>query len=143
MYSASKDLTDVLQSFAEFEWGKGSIYIKKDEDWQYPPVIVWRYKEKDERRDQLIVEAVESFEGSTKWAISFRDRERLPGRNWMITPQRLEKFRKEIKDDPDIFDVEGAFAATEPEVGEVANREIPQLAEHIKKFVQARLSLVQ
>jgi hypothetical protein len=142
MYSPSKDLTDVLQSFAEFEWGKGSVYIEKDNDWQYPPVIVWRYKENDERRDQLIVDAVESFNGSIEWAISFRDRERLPGRNWLITPKRFKEFLIEIKDNPDIFDTKGAFAATEPEIGEAANRKIPQLAEHIKEFVQARLSVV-
>jgi hypothetical protein len=123
--------------------GGGGIIIEKDDHWKLPPSVVWRYKEKDERRDQLIVDAVETFKGSIEWKISFRDRERLPGRNWWIAPKRYRDFLDTIKDDPNIIDGEGAFAAVEPEVGEAANREIPQLAEHIQKFVQARLSAVQ
>jgi hypothetical protein len=147
MYDAmpcpAENLTDVLRLFSEIDWAKSGSIIRDDDDWNIPPDVVWRYKEKDERRDQLIVDAVESFSGNIEWTISFRDRERLPGRNWWIAPKQYRDFLDEIKDNPDIVNAKGAFAAIEPEVGEAANREIPQLAEHIKKFVQARLSVVQ
>jgi hypothetical protein len=136
-------LIEAMKNLGETEWYKYGPAIDDGETDPYPPVTVWRYKEKDERRDQLIVDAVESFNGNIKWAISFRDRERLPGRNWWIAPKRYKEFLDEVKDNPDIIDTKGAFAATEPEIGEAANRETPQLAEHIKKFVQAGLSVIQ
>jgi hypothetical protein len=141
-----RDVINVLESFGEIEWGSGGIVIRDDSDWRYPPVVMWRYKNEDERRDQLIVDAVNTFNGSIQWASYFRDRKRLSGRNWSIVPKRLKEFLEEIKDNPSIIeaagalDAEGAFAATEPEVGKAANREIPQLAEHIKKFVQEGLN---
>lgn len=139
----SRSIRTVIEKFGEIDWGSYSPIIKKEEDWKYPPVTVWRYKDKDEKRDQLIVDAVESFNGNIKWAISFRDRERLPGRNWSIAPKRFEEFLDEIKDNSDIFDVKGFFAATEPEVGKAANKELPELAEHIKRTVQAELAIPQ
>jgi hypothetical protein len=144
MSRSNTSLMDVIQIFGEIEWGRGGINVEEDGDWSYPPVVVWRYKEKDERRDQLIVDAVESFNGNIQWTISFRDRERLLGRNWSIMPQRFKEFLHEFKFDPDVFiSAERTFSGIEPDVGKAANREIPQLAEHIKKFVQARLSVVQ
>jgi hypothetical protein len=153
MYDAmpcpGENLTDVLRLLGKIDWGRSGIIIRENDDWKYPPVIVWRYKDKDEKRDQLIVDAVESFNGNIQWTTTFRDRERLPGRNWLIMPKRFKEFLGELENNRGIIDAvgaldaEGAFAVIEPEIGEIANREIPQLAEHIKEFVQARLSVVQ
>jgi hypothetical protein len=144
-----ENLTDALRLISEIDWSRSGIIMRDDADWKCPPVIVWRYKEKDERRDQLIVDAVKSFNGDLKWIITFRDRERLPGRNWSVMPKRFGEFLNELKNNPGIIDpdafisIERAFSKIEPDVGETANREIPQLAEHIKKFVKAGLSAVQ
>ncbi len=133
MYCPGDSLGAVLKSINEIEWGKGGIIIQDEDDRKYPPVVMWRYKDKDERRDQLIVDAVEFFKGNVQWTISFRDRESLPSRNWSIAPKRYEEFLDKIKDNTDIIDAKGAFAAAEPEVGKTANKELPELAEHIKK----------
>jgi hypothetical protein len=141
-------LLEAMENFDEVEWGGYGPAIDDGETDPYPPVTVWRYKEKDERRDQLIVDAVETFNGNLQWTTTFRDRERLPGRNWSIMPKRFKEFLDELKNNPGIIDAvgalnaKGAFAVIEPEVGKTANREIPQLAEHIKNFVQGRLSAV-
>jgi hypothetical protein len=144
-----KVLYEALKLIGETEWTGGALVIQKDDDWKYPPVVSWRYENKNERRDQLIVDAVESFNGNLKWIITFRDRERLPGRNWSIMPKRFKEFLDELINNPGMIDsdtfisTERAFSRIEPEVGEIANQEIPQLAEHIKKFVQAGLSVIQ
>lgn len=131
----------VLDLFGKIEWGSTGVIIEHNDDWKYPPVVVWRYKEKDEKRDQLIVDAVESFNGNLQWAVTFRDRESLPGRNWWIAPKQFKEFLNEFKPDPDIFiSAERAFSKIEPEIGETANRELSDLAEYIKKFVQKGLS---
>jgi hypothetical protein len=149
MYDAmpcpGKILYSALKSFGETEWTGGALVIQKDDDLKCPPVVAWRYKEKDERRDRLIVDAVESFNGNLKWTTTFRDRESLPGRNWSIMPKRFKEFLNELKNNPGIIDpdvfisAERAFSAIEPEVGKAANQEISQLAEHIKKFVKKGL----
>jgi hypothetical protein len=144
MSEFSRSIITEIEKFGDVEWYKYGPNINKDDAESNPPVIVWRYKEKDERRDQLIVDAVESFKGSIEWTIVFHDRERLPGRNWWIAPKRYKEFLDGFKHNPDVFiSARGAFAAAEPEVGEIANREIEQLAKHIKEFVQAGLSVVQ
>jgi hypothetical protein len=132
------ELFDVLELIGEIEWTGGAFVIQKDDDWRCPPVVAWRYKDKDERRDQLIMDAVESFNGNLKWIITFRDRERLPGRNWSIMPKRFKEFLDELKENPELIDPnlfissERAFSKIEPDIGEIANRELPQLAEYIK-----------
>jgi hypothetical protein len=143
-----KILYSALKSLGETEWTGGTLVMQKDDDWKCPPVIAWRYKDKDERRDQLIVDAVESFNGNLQWIITFRDRESLPGRNWSIMPRRFKEFLNELKKnpgliDPDLFiSSERAFSKIEPEIGEIANQEIPQLAEYIKNYVQKELSVI-
>jgi hypothetical protein len=146
MSTSTTGLIDTIQGFGTIEWGRGGIYLKKDRDLSYPPVVIWRYKDKDDRRDQLIVDAVESFNGNLEWIITFRDRESLPGRNWSIMPKPFKEFLNELKNNPSLIDksefisAERAFSRIDPEIGEIANRELPQLAEHIKKFVQQGLS---
>jgi hypothetical protein len=134
-----KEIIEALKSFGELDWYKYGPILKSEEDLERPHVTVWRYKNDDKNRDQLIVNAIESFRGKIQWAISFRDRESLPGRNWWIEPKDFQDFLYKIKDNTEIIDAKGAFAAAEPEIGKAANREIPDLAEHIKKVVQKGL----
>ncbi len=133
---------EVLKDFGETEWGGYSPVLDDGETDPYPPVTIWRYKEKDERRDQLIVNAVESFNGKLQWAICFRDRERLPGRNWSISPKQFEDFNTENTFEYGV-DSGAEFARLYPEIGKMANEELPALAEHIKNTVQARLAIPQ
>ena len=140
MFKLCGKLIETMKKFGETDWYKYGPAIDDGETDPYPPVTVWRYKDKDETRDQLIMDAVKSFNGNIQWTISFRDREKLPGRNWSITPKRFEEFLDEIKDNSEIIDAKGAFSVAEPEVGKSANRELPELAEHIKNFVQKGLS---
>jgi hypothetical protein len=142
-------LRNVLDFFGKIEWGSTGVIIENDNDWNYPPVVIWRYKYQDERRDQLIVDAVESFQGKVEWKISFRDRrETLGGRNWMIMPKQLYGFPENVENIQEFLDstgalsLDGAFAILHPEVGLAANQELPQLAEHIRKTVAEALNQV-
>jgi hypothetical protein len=140
-------LYSVLEFFGETEWVGGAIVIQNDDDLKYPPVFSWRYGNEDEKRDQLIVDAVETFEGNTEWIISFRDRERLPGRNWTIMPRKFEEFLYNLQDNPNLMkevgalDAKQASAIIQPEVGEMANLDIAKLAEYIQTSVQERLRI--
>jgi hypothetical protein len=141
-------LLEAMENFDEVEWGKYGPVIDDGGTDPYPPVTVWRYKEKDERRDQLIVDAVKSFNGDIQWEITFRDRESLPGRNWSIMPKRFQEFLNNFKENKETIkatgalSADGAFAVLEPEIGKAANRELPDLAEHIKNYVQKGLSVM-
>jgi hypothetical protein len=144
-----RSVRNVLELFGKIEWGRGGVIIENDNDWNYPPVVVWRYKHQDERRDQLIVNAVESFKGKLEWKITFRDRrETLGGRNWSIMPQQLYDFPENVENIQEFLDsmgalsLDGAFAILHPEIGLAANQELPQLAEHIRKTVAEALNQV-
>lgn len=140
MYCPGETLADVLRLFGDIDWGAWGIVIKNDENLKQSPVVVWRYREKDERRDQLIVDAVKKFNGEVQWKISFRDREKLTGRNWSIMPEKLERFIEENEFEIGVSP-QAVFASQNPEIGLLANKELPQLAEHIKKTVQQALNL--
>jgi hypothetical protein len=139
MYCPGETLADVLRLFGDIDWGAWGIVIKNDENLKQSPVVVWRYREKDERRDQLIVDAVKKFNGEVQWKISFRDREKLTGRNWSIMPEKLERFIEENEFEIGVSP-QAVFASQNPEIGLLANKELPQLAEHIKKTVQQALN---
>lgn len=125
-------LTDVIQLFGEIEWGRSGIIITRDENWNYPPSVVWRYKNRVEKIEKSIVNAVNSFQGNVKWAIVFS------GRNWFITPRELQRFIEDTEFESGV-DPDAVFASQYPEIGLMANKELPQLAEHIKKTVQEAL----
>jgi hypothetical protein len=127
-------LTDALQSFGEFEWGKGGIAIREDEDWNCPPSVVWRYKDRVEKIEKSIVKAVNSFQGNVNWTIVFS------GRNWFITPRKYQRFLEDTEFEPGV-NPRAVFASQNPEIGLMANKELPQLAEHIKKTVQEALGV--
>jgi hypothetical protein len=139
MYCPGETLADVLRLFGDIDWGAWGIVIKNDENLKQSPVVVWRYREKDERRDQLIIDAVKKFNGEVQWKISFRDREKLTGRNWSIMPEKLERFIEENEFEIGVSP-QAVFASQNPEIGLLANKELPQLAEHIKKTVQQALN---
>jgi hypothetical protein len=139
MYCPGETLADVLRLFGDIDWGAWGIVIKNDENLKQSPVVVWRYREKDERRDQLIIDAVKKFNGEVQWKISFRDREKLTGRNWSIMPEKLERFIEENEFEIGVSP-QAVFASQNLEIGLLANKELPQLAEHIKKTVQQALN---
>lgn len=125
-------ILNVIKCFGELGWSRGSIAIKKEEDLKYPPVIAWRYKEQNPKIEQAIVDAVNSFPGSVDWEIRFC------GRNWVIAPRKVREFREthEFKVDVEAWQ---ALANEEPKIGEMANKDIPQLAKHIKKSIEAKI----
>jgi hypothetical protein len=125
-------LTNALQLFGEIEWGRSGIIITKDNNWNYPPSVVWRYKDRVEKVEKAIVKAVNSFQGNVKWTIIFS------GRNWSISPRSLERFLEDTEFEPGV-DPDAVFASQHPEIGLMANKDLPQLAEHIKKTVQEAL----
>jgi hypothetical protein len=133
MYCPGRILADVLKLFGEIKWGKSGIIITRDEEWSYPPSVVWRYKDRVEIIEKSIVNAVNSFEGNVKWIIIFS------GRNWSISPRELERFIEDTEFESGV-DPDAVFASQHPKIGLMANKELPQLAEHIKKTVQEALS---
>lgn len=134
MFSPINELSEVLQFFGEFEWGRGSVIVHGEDDLTFPPFLVWRYKKKVLLLENLIVEAVNSFAGNIDWEIE------LSGQNWSITPRKAEEFVREHDEFRTDIEAMKAFAGKEPELGKTANQELPKLAAHIKIVVQKGLS---
>jgi hypothetical protein len=129
-----RNIIDVLELFGEIDWYRYRPIINKNQDLKNPHLSVWRYKEKKPAIEDAIVNAVNSFQGEVEWVIEFS------GRNWSIIPKVVNKFIQEHNEFRTDSEAMAAFADKSPEVGEMANKDLPDLAEHIKKFVQQGLS---
>lgn len=132
MIISGTEIINVIRDFGELGWSRGSVVIKKEEDLKHPPVIAWRYKEPNPKIEQAIVDAVNSFPGSVDWEIRFC------GRNWVIAPRRVREFRETREFKVDIEALR-TLANEEPKLGEMANKDISRLAEHIRKTIEAKI----
>ena len=134
------NIIEILKLFGEIEWAKCSPAIKKvnlfEDAEENPHSSVWRWKNPDPELDELIVEAVNSFQGQIEWSISSRERiPKLGGRNWVIQPTRKKQFFNEHKDLP-LAEIKRLIREEEPEIGILSNQDVPKLAEHIKRYVE-------
>ena len=126
-----REVLNLLESFGEIEWARWGTIDGNEENLKFPPVVVWRYKKRDENLERLIVEAVNSFHGNVQWEI------RLTTRNWIVTPKRV----LQIMDERQYYRGSQAIVALAneaPEFGEKANEDLPRIAAHIKRAVEQR-----
>lgn len=136
------NIIKVLKSFQETEWIRCGPVIKEfeiHEDVEKEPHFTgWRWKNPDPQLDGLIIEAVNSFKGQIEWEIDYRNRRHsLGGRNWGIEPKRKREFYNK-HEDLDGLELANLIKEKEPEIGILSNRDVPQLAEHIKRYVEER-----
>jgi hypothetical protein len=82
---------DVLSALGEVEWVRcvgGTVPLR-------PPFVAWRFKTPDRTTEERIVEAVQSYRGSTAWVM------RKGERNWVIEPADFAayatKFRVDVE----------------------------------------------
>ena len=129
-----REVLNLLESFGEIEWARWGIVDGKEENLKFPPVVVWRYKKRNENLERLIIDAVSSFNGNVQWEM------RLSTRNWIITPKRVLQTmdKRRYKRGPEAI---VALANEDPEFGEKANEDLPRLAEHIKGAVEQHIDL--
>lgn len=123
-----REIIDILEQFSKLEWARWGNIRDDEEQLNFPPVMVWRFKEPKEILERKIVEAVENFEGNIKWKIFQSDK------NWVLEPERVRTFIEEgnYRVDSHAF---ADMAKLEPEIGKAANEELPRLAEHIRNVL--------
>jgi hypothetical protein len=118
-------ILEVLCDLADVEWARAGPAQDWPDQLSQPPLVVWRYKAPDERLEEAIKRAVESFRGEVEWEIY------LGGRNWVIAPRRLRQVQVEggYRVDTEAM---AALAHDDPGFCEKANRDVPLLALQIK-----------
>lgn len=127
-YVTGTEVIEVLQELGEIEWAKCNILDKIEENFYYPPLIVWRFKVRDRKVESWIVEAVESFKGNVDWEI------KSPGKNWVICPKKVSEFQ--VKHHYRIYvQALSAFSGEYPSFCQKANEDLPALAQHMKRMV--------
>lgn len=96
------ELLNVLQDVSPLAWRRYQarrLRVWKegrfvDEDGSiYPPFVCFRFIEEDVLLIGELRRVIESYVGTVKWAIKARQREYLPGTNWMVAPALLMEIR--------------------------------------------------
>jgi len=128
-----REITDVLERFFVLEWFRNAV-SKVIEQYNYPPVIVWRYdaeamKPEDiKRAENMIITAVKTFQGNVSWVLYFS------GRNWVLLPKRV----KDLEDSGAFLsdtEIITELGASDPSFGVEANNDLPALAKCMEEYL--------
>ena len=120
-----------LQQLGEFEWASRRPRLEaKDGDLSYPPIIVWRYKNRSSEIAAFLSSAVSSFDASIEWSL------RLDQKNWSLMPRKIQEYAEQES----IGELKAAehLKALIPELGMKANQELERLADHIESQFRNR-----
>ncbi|MEO5969823.1 MAG: hypothetical protein ABIQ95_07830 [Bdellovibrionia bacterium] len=145
------EVIQVIESLGELAWNRMSTIDMTDlrtivrsmkihgrDNFRTEPSFTsWRYKNPNPRIEQLIVEAVNTFRGKVEWVIHVKE---TGNRNWLIETRRCRETREAKEFDLSKFPTtESYLESIDPQFGMTAAEDVPNLAEHIKNYVQKRL----
>lgn len=128
-----REVIDVLESFFVLEWFRSAV-SKSTRDYNYPPVIVWRYAAHSMRQEDItkaeekVVTAVKAFQGDVDWVVYFS------GKNWVLLPARV----KELEDSGLYLsdsEIVAELGEMDPEFGVRANNDLPLLAKYMSEYL--------
>ncbi len=121
------EIIDVLGELGDYEWyGRYPSRDSSGDQLNFPPTVIWRYKQRDADLNNKIKKIVENFEGNVTWDLYEAGR----NRNMVLVPKRLGEITK-LKGL--LGDVDAAYFLMneEPEFGQIANKDLKDLAKLI------------
>jgi hypothetical protein len=121
-----REITEVLEQIGELEWGRHPMLSDEPGALSRPPVVAWRFKVADELIKTRIFDAVAAFHGRVEWEMV------SSGRSCAILPKRVGHLQRERGYGLDVHALV-ALEQESPEYGEAANRDLPDLARHLRQ----------
>ena len=123
-----------LSALGRIEWGRFPKWPP-----EFPskaPVIVARFDSRKKEFTDKIKYVVDSFKGNVPWRVLLP---KPPGRNFVIAPARL---LEPLPGDESLstWDLQNKLMTTQPSFGENANRDVPDLADHIRALREVNTS---
>ncbi len=91
------DLLNLLEEIGALAWRKYRVRypelrvggrIQVLDQSAHPPSIAFRFERESDSDMQALRQAVESYDGDVAWEMEGRERDGLPGVNWVIRPVR-------------------------------------------------------
>ncbi|WP_181773160.1 hypothetical protein [Amycolatopsis pittospori] len=122
----SKIVVESLTVHGMVGWYRISVGRDKLSGLINPPLVVWRYVEPDERVKSKLRSCVEEFSGNVKWSMN------LNGVNWTLMPVVLQDEFDNA--DPTYVDVVADLAHADQEFCKLANEDLVDLLENIRKI---------
>jgi hypothetical protein len=89
-----------------------------------PPLVVWRFAQRDQRFEQKLLRAVGSFHGAVAWSCE------RPGRNWVLTPTRVLELQQDLSLASDTAALT-EISRVDPKFSLVALRDLRALTDHV------------
>ena len=147
---AEGDLLNALEEMSPLEWRRyqrrcaevqvGKRFELVDQS-SRPPFFAFRFESEREDVIDALRNAIDSYRGKTSWSISGRERQGLPGTNWLIQPSRVievEAAASNLGLTPDQY-----FAQYLSDFGPVAYDDLEGLTQHIREAFQRRSKNLQ
>jgi hypothetical protein len=117
---------EVLKKLAPVEWGRLLPGRAQSDRINYPPLIVWRFRDTSTTEPNLvnvegkIFEAIARFQGRVKWSIQ------KPGRNIVLTTAKVLELEKSFRSDAETLK---AVATTDPMHANEAHTDLAAIIE--------------
>jgi hypothetical protein len=138
-------LLNLISRLGSLEWRRyvnRSSSINKNGIWKQvdyierPPAISFRFKNENINTINFLKDSVESYNGLIKWTMTEHKRINLPGRNWVIWPQKsAEVHDQALKMNMSVGEY---FAKFRPELGSIAYEDMKGLYAHLERLLASR-----
>lgn len=126
------NIFEVLKIFGDMGQSGGWPVYKKNKypkkleiNNEHPPIVIWRYKNANEKLRVDLGKCISQFQGEFEWIL-----ECGKGKNWALKPKYIDEITEKMQflggRDAAIYLMEA-----EPEFGRKANAELSYLADHI------------
>ena len=136
------ELLNVLQDISPLAWRRYRArrrriwregrFVSEDGS-RYPPYVSFRFVHEDVALIYRLHGLVESYRGTVRWALSGRQRETLPGTNWMVAPVRLIEAKEAALAEG--LAADQYLAERDPDFGAGAYEDLLRLTQHIKQHL--------
>ena len=127
-------IMEVLEKLSPVEWGRLLPGKAQPKRLNYPPLIVWRFREASNtvehdlgRVEGKIFDAIKHFKGHVKWSIQ------KPGRNIVLTTAMFWKFENSggFRSDAEVLKT---LAAIDPKHGNEAHTDLAAIVEMLDRL---------
>lgn len=85
----SREIINVLEKYFDLEWYRYSVF-DPEKECLFPPVVVWRYKEKGQDENGcikgFILRCLHDFCGDVDWVLYAH------GQNWVLLPKKIKEL---------------------------------------------------
>jgi hypothetical protein len=122
---------EALEKLAPVEWGRLLPGKAQSDRFNYPPLIVWRFRDASMTEIDLgsvegkVFREITHFQGRVKWSIQ------KPGRNIVLTTAKVLELEKSLRSDAEVLKT---VATTDPKHANEAHADLAAIVDLLNRL---------